>query len=192
MTEYTPKPPSTKRRHFATPRALRRYLGFTSLATRPDAEAQPIERVLIEPEARQLITSLLVPGGHYRSGALFGTRSDGIAHVTEATHAGYPAFRPDRRRNPLTIDEQYLLGWSDCLTHYGRNDVDWIGHWLVRPDNLIGDSLHHYAWLQRAQRQGLVSDDHFFMFVGIGAETVNFVAYTYFDGIATELPVTLS
>lgn len=192
MTEYTPKPPDTGRTRPLTPRALRRFMGLVSLDSRTDEQAQPLERVIIEPEARQVLTSLLSTSGIYRSGALFGTNSGGIAHVTDTAHAGYLSLHPERPRHPLAVDARYLLGWSDCLSIYGSNNVDWIGHFIVRPDGLIGDALSHYAWLRRAFRVGLVSADTFFLFIGVGDEQVEYSAYTYHDGVANELTVTLS
>ena len=192
MTEYPAKLPGPRKDQTAyIPRATQRFLGWPALE-RDLVSAPALTHVRLEDTASRVILGLLDSPGHHRSGALFGTRVGTVAHIADASHAGYPQFRHNLACQPLAVDPQYLLGWSDCLSMYGTNDVDWLGHWMIRPDNLIGDALDHYGWLRQAHRLGLVDRQHFFMFVGLDAEQVAYHAYVYLNDESTALPVLLT
>lgn len=193
MEEYTePLPPASPGGYPPrVSRALRRFLGLVALGARSEAEAQPLERVILEPEPWKVLLALLSSPGTHRSGALFGSVASGLAHITDAAHAGYPSLNSGAGATPLAVDARYLLGWSDCLSVYSSNNVDWRGHWLMLPDNRFGNSLEHDAWVRRAQRQGLVDEQHFLLLIGQDGERVACAAYLFRDDEVVPLEVDL-
>lgn len=186
MTEY-----SSSVRQLASggrvPRATQRFLGV--IAHRSVATPIP-EKVRIEHEAWQVLLTMLERVGTVRNGPLWGSYMDGLAMVTDAGHGGY-ASEILSQDNVVALDPSYVLGWSDCLSQYGSNEVDWIGHWVILPQNEITDELAIQESLLGAMNCGILTERHFLVVVGVDAEQVKGRAYRNVQGNAVEIDLTV-
>lgn len=171
------------------PRAQKLFLGMIDLQSRTDAEAAPLEVVQLLPKAQGILLASLSSPGTLRSGPLFGLRSEGVIRVTEAAPGRVASLPTEARSGALALDPHYVLGWSDCLTAFGSTDVDWVGHWLIAPDNTLGTLAHHLDWLSRAQQAGFADEEHFVLLLGKQDERVEYTAYLARDSLAVVLPV---
>lgn len=189
MTEYAdPTLPATPAAlHPRLPRAHQRYLGLADVTTHLDAEAEPPTRVRLGPDAHETLWAYLHTPGAYRSGPLFGRRHAGVVEVTHAARGGYPGHAPALGHDPFALDPQYLLGWSDAVSHFGTTGIDWVGHWLIQPDNRSGNSFEHDAWLRQAHRQGLADSRHFLMVLGDDDGVLSCTPLLLVDGSAEAL-----
>ena len=158
-------------------RAQERFLGLLNLHPRSDAQAQPLEYILLTPQAQHLLLASLSCPGSVRSGPLFGTRTHGEAKITYAAPGISLALTPEVQDSAFALDERYVLGWIDSLTASGPQGVDWLGHWLIAPDNLLGGLDSHLNWLRAGQHTGLIDEDHFLLLLGRLDERVVHVAY---------------
>lgn len=171
-------------------RAQQRFLGLISpLRSRTDAEAQPPTSVRLQPEARTLLAAHLQVPGRFRAGLLFGSRDAGEITVIQAAPSGYPCLRSELRHYLLAMDESYVLGWSDCLSTFAGDEVDWVGHWVMASDNRPGTLEDHLAVLREAGATALVDEEHVLMFVGVTADRLEYSAYKLVSGEAVTLPV---
>ncbi|GAA5503748.1 hypothetical protein Dxin01_03510 [Deinococcus xinjiangensis] len=186
MTEYSssgPRPVQGQR----IPRATQRFLGVIA----PHSPADPVPgKVRIEHDAWQIILAMLEQVGIVRHGPLWGSYADALAMVTDAGHSGYRQALPLPFQG-LHLDPTYILGWSDCLSNYGGNDTDWIGHWLILPDNQVADDLAVQQWLAAAAELGVFTERHFVVVVGTDAEQVRGRAYLYQQRKATEIALSV-
>lgn len=188
MTAYSDQDPTRRDQpdSLGIPRATQRFLGV--IAHGRPVDRSPLEKVHVEPTPWNILLTMLERPGRYRSGPLFGSRAEGIMFITDAAHAGYGLY------SPLSVDPAYLLGWSDCLSQYGSNDTDWVGHWLIQPSNRSFDALAQDAWMRRAAVRGLIDERHFMIFLGLDAEQLKYDAFTWSQGqaVPVDLHVALS
>lgn len=172
MTEYR-KPEIRPLAGNRIPRATQRFLGIIAHF----AETNPAPaKVRIERDAWQILLTMLERVGTVRNGPLWGSFVGDLALVTEASHAGYlsDVLAED---NEVTLDPAYVLGWSDCVSTYGSNEVDWIGHWVILSSNQITNELALQESLLGATMSGILTERHFLVFVGVDAEQVKGRAY---------------
>ena len=192
MAEYTgtqdvPRPSWP---HPRFTRIQQRFLGLLNLHPRPDEQALPPARVLLGQQAHRLLLAQLDLPGVARSGPLFGTLQDGVARIESAPRGAAPCLSPEWQR-PFCLDERYLLGWNDSLTQHGSRDSEWIGHWLIAPDNAFGQLGDHLRWIEAARRLALLDAQHFLLLLGEAGERVELSAYLWQGGEAAPLPVGL-
>lgn len=148
-------------------RAEGRFLGLPG-ARRPrsDAEAQPIEQVLVSFQARAFLTEGLYASGAYRGGALFGFHSEGDLSVQFATPAGYACGDLGLRQQPLVLDERFILGWSGALEATYPGKMSWVGNWLMYPDSQLAPLERDLEWLHEGLGTDLFNEDHVLLTVG--------------------------
>lgn len=184
MTEYS----SSDRRPASggrVPRATQRFLGVIAHLT----ESSPVpSKVRIERDAWQFLLTMLERVGSVRNGPLWGSHVGDQAMVTEASHCGY-GYEALVKENEVAVDPAYILGWSDCLSSYGSNELDWIGHWVMLPANTISDNLILEESLLGATSVGILTDKHFLVYVGVDGEQVKARAYLYMQDNPVEIDV---
>ncbi|MFB9995121.1 hypothetical protein ACFFLM_24530 [Deinococcus oregonensis] len=156
-------------------RARQRFLGLTSDDPRPDDQGRPPEVIELTADVqRRLLASLYAPGA-FRSGPLFGTRREGLRHITDATRGVPPGLFPDDS-TVFPLEAGYVLGCSDALTARDQA-LDWLGQWLMAPDRRLGSPAEHAAWLSQAQALALVDEDTFVLILGIEEDSLEYRAY---------------
>lgn len=161
-------------------RAQQRFLGLTTpLRTRSDEEAQPTEHVTFTQRAQDHLRRHLYASGAYRGGPLFGFRSGGDLAVQFIAPSGYTCGDPDLQRQPLRLDERYVLGWSDCLCAQFDGKLDWVGNWLMYPDSQLASVESDVAWLREGLETDLFNEAHVLLCVGWEGGVMNARAYGY-------------
>lgn len=193
MTAHSEHPgsPETSSAPVHPLRANQRFLGLLNMHARPDEQAAPPTGITLSDDAHQVLLAHLQLPGTARSGPLFGTRSEGLVRVTHAARGGSVCLSPGLE-TPFVLDPRYVLGWSDCLSIYGRVAVDWVGHWLIAPDNLLGAPASHQRWVQQARQAALLDDEHFLLLLGLGVDRVDCAAYLGSEGQNLVLPTPFS
>lgn len=167
------------------PRATQRFLGIIA---RQRGERTPVAKVRIEPDAWSFLMTMLERVGTNRSGPLFGDQLGETVTVTDAAHKGYDQMSLSQTSLSFyQMDPSYMLGWSDCLSNYGENDVDWVGQWVMLPNNFVITEFGAYDWVEAAAQRGLVSDQHFLIFIGLAGEQVKARAYVWVRGEVVEV-----
>ncbi|WP_216322932.1 hypothetical protein [Deinococcus aestuarii] len=108
----------------------------------------------------------LYASGSYQGGPLFGFHSASDLSVQYAAPAGYICGDPELRRQPLALDERYVLGWSDCLETVSPGKLDWVGQWLMYPDRQLAPLEQDVIWLRQGLGTDLFNEDHVLLTVG--------------------------
>ncbi|PNY79912.1 hypothetical protein [Deinococcus koreensis] len=191
MEEYSvpARPVTPEPRPQRLTRAQQRFLGVVGLGHRPDADAQPPERVRLSPGAAEILRGYYYAPGAYRSGPLFGTRHLGQVEVTHVARGGYPRLNSAIGEQPFALDPQYVLAWSDCASQYGTSEVEWVGQWLMQPDNRRGSAFEQDSWVRQAHRLALVDGEHFLLMIGEEAGTLHYHAALCGEGEAWPVAV---
>lgn len=175
----------------ATPifsRAQQRFLGLVSTLPRPDALAHPLQTIRLEPQAQRCLMAQFYAPGTFRSGPLFGRRHNGVVTVSTVMRGTPPGLVMDED-DLFPMDASYLLGCSDALRQ-AEPVLDWVGHWLIAPDNALGSFQSHLDWLGQARPTALADEDTFLMIIGGLDESIIFTSYVVRNGEPTVLPVT--
>lgn len=148
-------------------RVQQRLLGLCGpLRSRPDADAQPPERLIFTPESLEVLYAQAYATGNVRGGPLFGSVLEGEVTVVAVATGGVQALDATLRYDPFRIDPAYLLGWSDSLAfRYGRQ-VDWVGNWAMRADGVLGSIDEDVRWLRRGADSDLFNGQHFLCCLG--------------------------
>ncbi|GAA4001345.1 hypothetical protein GCM10022631_09930 [Deinococcus rubellus] len=144
-------------------RAQQRYLGLVGESSPSDPEVLPVSQVTFSADALRAFRPWLAVPGHWQGGTLFGTHQGDTLHIRFIARNGYPVH--PSTSDPLDVDENYLLGWSDSLTAQSHH-IEWVGQWLMSPDRRLSDLSTDLAWIERAQATGLVDDLHVLVMVG--------------------------
>jgi len=150
-------------------RARQRYLGLTNYHGSSDAQPPSAIHLTLEVQ-RQLLAYLYSPNA-IRSGPLFGRRQAGVRVITAAGRGVPPGLVQEGSTDLFSLCALYVLGWSDALTE-GQSDIDWVGHWLIAADSLLGSYDEHLSWLHEAERAVLLDDNTFLLTLGYEGEGV--------------------
>lgn len=172
-------------------RPQQRFLNLPG-ARRPrsDREAQAVSHVTFSFQAKAFLTAQLYNSGAYRGGPLFGFRSEGDLAIQFAAPAAYACGDPSLRRQPLVLDERYVLGWSDCLETVYEGELDWVGQWLVSPDSQEAALEQDVRWLRAGLGNDLFDEEHLLVTVGWAQGVLSARVYGY--DRQTEEPLTFS
>lgn len=120
----------------------------------PYPEPETLEHIHIPEAARYSLIRQMYLTGQWQGGVVFGEREDNLLTLMHFAPNGPRFEQPDSK--PFTRNTNYLLGYADAMiaTYYGQ--VDWAGHWLVRPNSQVMMPQEELHWLQDAHSQGLV------------------------------------
>lgn len=174
----------------ATPifsRAQQRFLGLVNTLPRQEALAHPVQTIRLEAQAHHCLMTQFYAPGTFRSGPLFGRRHNGVVSVSAVMRGTPPGLVQDEG-NLFPLNACYLLGCSDALRQ-ANPAVDWVGHWLIAPDNALGSFQSHLDWLSQSTPVALSDEDNFLAIVGGLNDSIVFAAYVVRSGEATILPV---
>lgn len=165
---------------------LHRYL-LGALALPPGlATSAAFTSATIEAPAFKTFRMQLTIPGWWATGNLYGHIADDILRITHAAAGGYPVWRP----LPITGDDHYQLGYLDALRSTDSR-IDWVGHWVTRPDSQLPTIAEAGRWLQAGATQGLFTAVHILLAVGYVDERLEVEAYRIIDGRIDLLPVQL-
>lgn len=140
-----------------------------------DQQAEAITRVVVGAAAATLLRAELRGGGRWRGGLLHGHASAGVLRVMYASRNRYVGF--ETSPSPLDFDPRYALGWSDALAASVGGEVDWVGSWVMDPDNQLSVVQDDLSWWSRGKRVGLFTDRHVLLSIGLRDERLTGVAY---------------
>ncbi|WP_339097752.1 hypothetical protein ACINK0_14885 [Deinococcus sp. VB343] len=99
----------------------------------PNPEPETLQHIVVTDTARHSLIRQMYLTGQYRWGIVFGER-EGAALSINHFAPNAPRFEnPDRQ--PFQRDTRYLLGYAESLLTAHHGQVDWAGHWLVRPNS---------------------------------------------------------
>lgn len=140
-----------------------------------DEQAEAITRVLVGAAATTLLRAELRGGGRWRGGLLHGYASAGVLRVMYASRNGYGSL--EAVASPLDFDPRYALGWSDALAVSVGGEVDWVGSWVMAPNDQLSVAQDDLSWWSRGRRVGLFTDRHVLLSVGLRDERLTGVAY---------------
>ncbi|THF68071.1 hypothetical protein E7T06_18250 [Deinococcus sp. Arct2-2] len=143
--------------------------------------------------ARHQLRQQLCAPGRMRGGLLFGSmkEGEGVLEILLASPPGFPWWYADAEKSVLTVDERYVLGWSDCVAAVHSGQVDWRGNWIAYPDSLLPDVRDDLTWLHLGASQGLFDDFHVLVVVGWEHGRLAGRAYSIDAGDATTLECNL-
>jgi len=148
-------------------RAQQRLLHLSGpLRSRPDGETGVPESIVFSPEAIGMLHTQVYATGSVRGGPLFGSLLEGEVTVMAAITNGMLALGDTLRYDPLRVDSAYVLGWSESLALRYDGQVDWIGHWIMQADGLLGSTDQERSWFRRGLSTDLFNERNFLACVG--------------------------
>lgn len=168
-----------------TTRLHRLVLGATTL---PPVQDVVFEQIQILAPAMNTLNIHLNNSGTWRTGQLYGRVTDDYLVITHAAIGGYPLWRPQ----PLTGTVPYQLGYLDGLRACGHTDIDWVGHWVMRPDSRLPTQTDSTNWWRYGAPRGLFSAERILLSVGLLDDRLAAEGYHEIDGRMETLPVMLA
>ncbi|WP_135230676.1 hypothetical protein [Deinococcus fonticola] len=145
-----------------TTRLHRRFLG-PLWPEEPKVDGGVFDTVTLSGSARRTLTQQLTAPGIWRSGPLFGSVHDDVLHIQVAAPNGYRHWN-----NPvLDGNPEYQLGWADALQVLDLPQLEWMGNWILRPDNSPLSFSECEFWLREGQTSGLFDDSALLLSCGL-------------------------
>ncbi|GAA5502703.1 hypothetical protein Dxin01_02447 [Deinococcus xinjiangensis] len=144
-------------------------------------------QVHVNPPAVNTLRLHLSSPGHWRTGQIYGRIANDTLTITHAAIGGYPVWRP----LALTGTGAYQLGFLDALRAEGHTDIDWVGHWMLRPDNQRPTLAESAAWLRYGERRGLMDAQQVLLSAGLEDHHLSVDAYHLIDDRMELLPTSL-
>lgn len=160
-----------------TSRVHQRLLGLPAGPVAPVTEWSVPERVQVHREARASLLTQLTSAGRWRGGLLFGWCEGEALQIRSAAPQGYAWWLSCQ--SPLDADPRYAVGWADALAAAGGPPVDWVGSWIIAPDNQVAGLEPDLTWLRAGQRTALFDDLHVLLSVGRREERLSAAAYRW-------------
>lgn len=87
----------------------------------------------------------------------------------------------------LEGNSAYQLGVMDTLQTYVLPNIDWVGTWLMRPDNLLPSCTEAELWLRRGAAIGIFDDNNPLLLVGLQDGRLAMEAYLLIEGSVTTI-----
>lgn len=167
-----------------TTRLHRRVLG-PLWPEQPPADGGVFGSVTLSVFARRTLTQQLTAPATWRSGLLFGAVSNDVLHIHVTAPNGY------RQWNDPVLDgnPEYQLGWADALQALGLPRTDWVGNWIMRPDNGLLDAAEIEHWLRRGKQRAIVDNSTIMLACGLLEGHLTTRPYCLIDNEINTLPV---
>lgn len=147
---------------------------------RSESEAQSIQEVVVHRPALQALRAQLRCSGRWRGGVLFGTSQRGMLSVDFIAPGTPPGYDP-AQEDPLALEADYLLGWTDAVSTTHDGELDWQGMWIMTPNGELQDALDQMRWVQQARHRGLLTEAMILLFVGWEEGALRGTAYIQWD-----------
>lgn len=114
--------------------------------------------------------------GQWRGGLAFGHCADDVLRIEYIAPGGYPWWATDL----LEGDPRYALGWADALRS-AHPAVDWVGSWLLAPNNALPSYTRCEHLLRAGHRTALFDADHPLIAFGLLDQTRHARVYRLVD-----------
>lgn len=164
-----------------TTRLHRRVLG-PLWPPEPAGENHGFSAVAVTSPVLQALQLQMSAPGVWRSGPLFGRTNEDTLALHVVASSGY------RFWNASGGDLHYQLGWADAVTALHPLHLDWVGQWLLRPDNHLPSYTECEWWLRRSAAQGALDENNILLTCGLQDQRLTLNAYRLMDGQVEVLP----
>lgn len=189
-TTQQTRPPAEEIIHDPIPWAVcmstrlhRRFLG--PLWPVPAAEGGKIfENISLSPLAIRSLHHLMSAPGRWRAGPLFGHVADDTLQI----HVAAPGSDRHSLYGVLEGNAAYQLGWADALHGLGLTHLDWVGTWLMSPNNLLPSYTDAEFWLHQGAKTSLFDDQTVLLACGLQEQRHEFDAYRLIDDRVIVIP----
>lgn len=127
----------------------------------------------------------LTAPGVWRGGPLFGQVADDALHISVLAPGSYRHWKAPF----LEGNAAYQLGWIDAIRSHVSPQLDWVGNWVMRPDNFLPSYTEAEFWLRRGAATGLFDDTSPLLAAGLQENHLETVAYLLIAGTVTIIDV---
>lgn len=160
-----------------TTRLHRRFLG-PLWPEEPPVDGGVFDTITLSASARRTLTHQSTAPGIWRSGPLFGSVNDDVLHIHFAAPNGFRHWN-----NPvLEGNPEYQLGWADALQVLDLPHLDWVGNWILRPDNSPLSLSECEFWLRKGHARGFFDDASILLPCGLLDGYLAVQPYVLIDG----------
>lgn len=166
-------------------RLHRRILGPLWPGLSPNVDPT-FSTVSVSLAARSVLMHQMTAPGVWRAGTLFGRVIDDVLTISVAGPNGYRTWGSPT----LEGEPTYLLGWADAVMALGHSQLDWVGTWVMAPDNRLPSGTMVDLCVQRGQASGLLDDTSVLVGAGLIEGHLEFHVYTLIDEQLIQIDVT--
>lgn len=127
---------------------------------------EPITSVAMSPEVDAFFREQMLSPVRVRGGLLFGFREGEILHILLASTPGVPAWYSSTTGAVLNVDSRFALGWSEALISVFGSRIDWVGNWVVHPDEKLKSIERDVNRFRECFASRLVDDKNILVVIG--------------------------